>query len=96
MCVYLMTEGLIVADCFLGKGVTCKKLWLAMMRVSWAPSSSGCDWLLLIPCTNWGMLSATACNETHQQYILHIHNITITYKRVQPEEKSTIRLFFQS
>lgn len=58
-----MTESLIIADCVMAKGLTCKKLWLAMMRASWAPSSSGWAWLLLIPWTNWGMLSATACIE---------------------------------
>lgn len=58
-----MTESLIVVDCVVVKGLTCKKLWLAMMRASWAPSSSGWAWLLLIPCTNWGMQSATACNK---------------------------------
>lgn len=45
--------------------LTCKKLWLAMMRASWGPSSSGWAWLLLIPCTNWGILSATAWNEKY-------------------------------
>lgn len=59
VCVCLMTKSLIVADCV--ESITCKKLWLAMMRASWAPSSSGWAWLLLIPWTKWGMLSATAC-----------------------------------
>ena len=42
---------------------TCRKLWLAIMRASWALSSSGWAWLLLIPCTSWGMQSATNCGE---------------------------------
>lgn len=52
------------------KGQTCRKLWLAMIRASWAPSSSGWAWLLLIPCTNWGMLSATAYKHKGQHCTL--------------------------
>lgn len=65
-----MTESLIVFNSAVKKVLTCKKLWLAMIRASWAPSSSGWAWLLLMPCTNWGMLSATACNCT--QHMINI------------------------
>lgn len=39
------------------------------MRASWGPSSSGWARLLLMPCTNWGILSATAWNEINTHYI---------------------------
>ena len=59
--VHVSEENLIAVSPVRVKALTCKKLWLAMMRASWAPSSSGWAWLLLMPCTSWGMLSATAC-----------------------------------
>lgn len=55
----------------LGLSRTWRKLWLAMMRASWALRSSGWAWLLLMPCTSWGMWSATAFRNTHH----HTHQI---------------------